>query len=126
MKHVQLDTNFLVYYTNGNDLPLIERMDSWLRQGWQFSVSAMVWAEFLSGPLTPSDQGLANILLSDVLPVTREDAALAGKLFQATGRRARSLSDCVIAATAIRSRVPLATKNQSDFKPFVHHGLELI
>lgn len=126
MKHVHLDTNSLVYYTNGNDEPFIERMDSWLRQGWQFFVSAMVWAEFLSGPLTQADQGLANTLLSDVLPVTREDAALAGELFQSTGRRARSLPDCVIAAIAIRSRVPLATKNQSDFKVYVQHGLELL
>ncbi|NJL70297.1 MAG: type II toxin-antitoxin system VapC family toxin [Candidatus Competibacteraceae bacterium] len=86
----------------------------------------MVWAEFLSGSLTETDLGLANSLLFDVLPFTRDDAALAGELVQATGRRSRSLPDCVIAATAIRNRVPLATKNQSDFTTFLHHGLELV
>lgn len=125
MEGVHLDTNCLVYYTNGDGEALIERIDSWLREGRKLSVSAMVWAEFLCGPLSEEDQDLATALISDVLPITREDAALAGLLFQATGRRTRSLSDCVIAATAIRAGVPLATKNQDDFKAFVPHGLRL-
>jgi predicted nucleic acid-binding protein len=124
--HAHLDTNFLVYYTNGNDQVLIDQMDSWLLQGWQFSISAMVWAEFLSGPLTPTEHALAQTMLSGILPVTRDDAALAAELFQSTGRRSRSLPDCVIAATAIRSSVPLATKNHSDFKAFVPYGLNLL
>lgn len=125
MQSVHLDTNCLVYYTNGDDQAIIERIDSWLREGRSLAVSAMVWAEFLCGPLGEEDHDLATGLISDVLPITREDAALAGLLFQATGRRSKSLSDCVIAATAIHAGVPLATKDHDDFKAFVPHGLRL-
>ena len=41
-------------------------------------------------------------------------------------RRSRSLPDCMIAATALAAKAPLATKNRNDFAPFLPYGLELI
>lgn len=126
MEAIHLDTNCLVYYTNGDDEALIERLDAWLRKGGKFCVSAMVWAEFLCGPLTSEDLELAQALIVEILPINQQDAALAGFLFQETGRRARSLPDCIIAATAIRAEVALVTKNHDDFKAFIPHGLQLL
>jgi predicted nucleic acid-binding protein len=61
-----------------------------------------------------------------VLPVTAELATEAGRLFLETGRRSRSLPDCIIAAAAIRDQAALATVNRSAFEPFVAHGLTFV
>jgi predicted nucleic acid-binding protein len=58
-------------------------------------------------------------------PFLAVDAELAADLFNQTGRRSRSLADCMIAAVAIRCRADLATINSSDFQPFIQHGLNL-
>jgi predicted nucleic acid-binding protein len=65
-------------------------------------------------------------LLRSVLPVTPGLAAGGARLFREIGRRSRSLSDCIIAATAMAEKAPLATLNRDDFEPFLAHGLELI
>jgi predicted nucleic acid-binding protein len=46
-------------------------------------------------------------------------------LFNQTGRRSRSLADCMIAAVAIRCGARLATLNAGDFQPVTAHGLNL-
>lgn len=123
---IHLDTNYLIYFTNGGSEEAISQIESWLRENHKIFVSAMGWAEFQCGPLEVGELDMAHEVIHGVLPVTLEIANRAGFLFQATGRRSRSLSDCIIAASAISEGVPLATMNQSDFLPFVPHGLTLI
>ena len=53
------------------------------------------------------------------------DAEKAAQLFNLTGRRSRSLADCMIAAVAIRSGAKMATINAAHFQPFLAHGLVL-
>jgi hypothetical protein len=48
---------------------------------------------------------------------------MAADLFNKTGRRSRSLADCLIAAVAIRCGAKLATVNTGDFQAFVQYGL---
>jgi len=123
---VHLDTNFLIHYAGGGDQAVIRKVETWLREDRTLHTSAMAWAEFQCGPLLPEENALALQLLDSVLPITAGLAAEAGRLFHETGRRSRSLADCLIAATAIEARAPLATINRADFEPFLAHGLELI
>lgn len=123
---VHLDTNFLIYYVGGGDEQIIQRVEQWLMDGRAIRVSAMAWAEFQCGPLLPEEAAEAAALLHSVLPVTAELAAEGGRLFQETGRRSRSLPDCLIAATALRDHAELATVNRTDFKAFATHGLQLL
>lgn len=123
---VHLDTNFLIHYVGGGDQEVIRKVEAWLREDHTLHASAMAWAEFQCGPLLPEENAVAVELLNSVLPITAELAAEAGRLFHETGCRSRSLADCLIAATAIVARVPLATNNRDDFEPFLDHGLEFI
>lgn len=58
-------------------------------------------------------------------PFLASDARKAAELFNATGRRSRSLADCQIAAVALRCEARMATANALDFTPFETHGLTL-
>lgn len=123
---IHLDTNYLIYYVGGGDPRVIENVEAWLLEGRMLHISAMAWAEFQCGPLTPAENEIASGLIHAVLPVTVEMATEAGQLFQKTGRRSRSLPDCLIAATALRDGASVATVNHDDFQPFLAHGLTLI
>ncbi len=122
---IHLDTNYLIYYASGGRDDVVGHVEAWLREGRSVHVSAMAWAEFQCGPLTVRQQDLANEMIHGVLPITRDTGNLAGRLFAATGRRPRSLADCLIAACAIDAQAALATSNRADFEPFVAHGLLL-
>ncbi|MDD5262528.1 MAG: PIN domain-containing protein [Methylacidiphilales bacterium] len=123
---IHLDTNFLIYYIGGGDDAVVRKVEGWLTEGRAIYASAMAWAEFQCGPLTPQEHSVALDLIHSVLPVTVETATEAGRIFQETGRRSRSLADCIIAATAIRNSARLATSNRADFEPFLQHGLKLV
>lgn len=123
---IHLDTNFLIYYVGGGDEEVIRKVEAWLLDGRAIHASAMAWAEFQCGPLVPEENAAAQEILPSVLPVTVELATEAGRLFQETGRRSRSLADCLIAATAIHDHAALASNNRADFEPFVAHGLQLL
>lgn len=107
-----LDTNFLI--------------QAWLTAGKNLGISAIAWREFLCGPLNLQEEALAQTLLSAPEPFLAADARKAADLFNATGRRSRSLADCKIAAVALRCGAPLATGNVSDFTRRQSHGLDLV
>ena len=64
-------------------------------------------------------------LLDHICPMDAATATLGSRLYNFTGRRSRSLADCLIAATAILAGQPLASANLSDFQPFTAYGLTL-
>ncbi len=121
---IHLDTNFLIHALRAGseeDWKLRE----WLREGEGVGVCAMTLAEFLCGPLNVGDRELAEALFPLVEPLYPADSAKGAELFNATGRRSRSLADCLIAATAMRLGARLATRNVDDFAPFGPLGLAL-
>ena len=119
---IHLDTSFLIQALQsgtGEDA----KLRAWLEAEESVGISAMTWAEFLCGPLNADDKELAEALFPVVEPLTPADSAKGAEFFNATGRRSRSLADCLIAAAALRLGARIATRNLADFEPFVALGL---
>ena len=122
---IHLDTNFLIQALVPGS-PAESKLQTWLTDNEDLGISAIVWSEFLCGPLTSKDQELAKALFAAPEPFLASDAHRSAQLFNATGRRSRSLADCQIAGVALRCDARLATGNVSDFTPFERYGLKLI
>jgi predicted nucleic acid-binding protein len=122
---IHLDANFLIRALVPGT-PQDESIQEWLSSREVLGISTLGWAEVLCGPLPENLAKLAEGAVTERVPVLEEDAALAADLFNATGRRRGSLADCIIAATALRFGVSLATINVSDFRRFEKFGLRLV
>jgi predicted nucleic acid-binding protein len=121
---IHFDTNFLIQATVAGSAAH-SRFRSWSASREAFGVCTVAWAEYLCGPLDPTAESLARRIFPNPEAFLPADAALASALFNRTGRRSRSLADCMIAAVAIRCGAKLATINTQDFSPFQPHGLML-
>ena len=122
---IHLDTNYLIGLVTIPS-PFQSQLLAWLNAGEKFAVSAVVWSEFLNGPVTPREIRDASIMLEGRIIVFGViEAEMAAKIYNQTGRKRGTRNDCFIAATAICSRVTLATLNRKDFSPFVSAGLRL-
>ena len=121
---IHLDTNFLIQALVPSSAAEA-KLQTWKKDGEALAISSIAWSEFLCGPLTQNDETLAQMLFPAPEPFLPSDAHKAAELFNATGRRSRSLADCQIAAVALRCDARMATANASDFTPFQTHGLTL-
>jgi predicted nucleic acid-binding protein len=106
--------------------PQDSRLREWLAAGEELGLSAVAWCEFLCGPVAPRLVDHAARIVPRRFAFEDEEAALAATLFNQAGRRRGSLPDCMIAATAIRLAVPLATENAADFRRFEPAGLVVV
>jgi predicted nucleic acid-binding protein len=88
-------------------------------------MSAIAWAEFLCGPISPREIDQAARIIDEPVPFTPAHAVIAAELFNAGGRRRGAFNDCMIAACALRDGATLATSNRKDFERFVSKGLVL-
>ena len=121
---IHLDTSFLIRaLARGTAEDL--RLRDWLRGGTSLGMSAIAWAEFLCGPLQAHQVQLAARIVPEQWPFLPEDAVQAARLFNLSGRRRGSLTDCMIAATALRAAAALATANPGDFHRLAPHGLRI-
>lgn len=120
---IDLDANFLVDLLRSGHSA--RRLEQWAIPPQEINISAVAWAEFLCGPLPPNAAANARAVLDKIEPLIADDAQFAARIFNETGRRLRSLPDCMIAAIAIRRGAALATLNAADFKRFQHFGLKL-
>lgn len=122
---IHLDTSFLIRALvrhSGED----RRLRTWLGEGTPVGISAVSWAEFLCGPVRPSDVDLAARVLPEPVPLEAPHSALTAQLFNLAGRRRGSFVDCMIAAVALHAGADLATGNPTDFHRFEPAGLKLI
>lgn len=122
---LHLDTNFLIFGADPAHRAH-QQLGEWMAAGEVIGVAAMAWAEFRCGPLAldllNAWQGL---LAGNIIAMDRTTAERASDLFSLTGRRSRSLPDCLIAATAMNAGARLATLNRADFAPMEKFGLRL-
>jgi predicted nucleic acid-binding protein len=121
---IHLDTNFLIQGLVPHSAAET-KLRKWRGDGEALGISSISWSEFLCGPLSPTDEALAQLLFPEPEPFLGSDAYKAAELFNSSGRRSRSLADCQIAAIALRCEARLATADFSDFALFQSHGLVL-
>jgi predicted nucleic acid-binding protein len=122
---LHFDTNELIKISfTTSDLG--EKLLPWLKQGNIAAVSTITWSDFCNGPIPLAKKQLIEHILGDnIIDFTQPMAEAASFLFNKTGGRRGSHSDCMIAATAIVSDAPLCTRNTRDFERFVPFGLRL-
>lgn len=122
---IHFDTNALIYLPQWarSGHPVIER----IAQGEPAAACAIVWYEYLCGPLADEEAELAHAFLQGrIVAITEEDAARAAELFNATGRKRQHRTDTLIAACAMRAKAEFITANTADFEPLIAHGLRLV
>lgn len=103
--------------------PVIKRIVA----GEPAAACSVVWYEYLCGPLGEDEAELAHAFLQGrILPLVEEDARLAARLFNTTGRKRTHRTDTLIAACAIRAKAEFVTANTADFQPLLAHGLRLV
>lgn len=122
---IHLDTNYLV------DLVTVgsaggQNVLEWLNAGKSVATSAVAWSEFCNGPLSKAQKDAVFAVLDrKITDFTWREAEEASRLFNLSGRRRGSHADCMIAAAAMVSGVPLATFNKANFERLVPFGLML-
>ena len=123
---IHLDSNYLIGVAVPGSSPA-QNVDQWLATGEPLAASALVWTEFLNGPVSADEIALVeSVIEENLVAFEKPTAVLAAQLFNQGGRRRGSRFDCLIAATAILAGAQLATENTKDFTPFVPFGLKLI
>jgi predicted nucleic acid-binding protein len=121
---IHLDTSFLIR-AGVTGSPEDRRLRRWLRARETVRVSAIVWAEFLCGPVPARVAEDAAELFGEPVLFDGIDATLAAQLFNAGGRRSGTMIDSIVAAIAIRAGATLATGNVADFRRYAPLGLTL-
>lgn len=120
-----LDTSFLVRALKPENAEA-QQLATWVRDGEHLGISAPAWMEYLCGPVSQGQVQEVAKLLGEPHPLGEEEARLAARLFNESGRRRGSVVDCMIAATALQARAQLATSNITDFRRFEGLGLSLV
>ena len=120
-----LDTNYLILgLAPGSEES--RRLIAWARAGEALIAPAVVWYEFLCGPVTTSQIAVARAFLQEIVEVDERCAVEGARLFNNVGRIRRLRVDALIAGTSIAFNASLATGNRADFQQFVAYGLKLM
>ena len=122
---ILLDTKYLIgALVQG--APEARRLLHWMEDQETLCTSAVVWYEFLCGPIDRDGVALMQSILQDrVIPFTAEQAVESARLYNACGRQRRLRVDAMIASAAIVADASLATSNIEDFRLFTGYGLRL-
>ncbi|MDA0989940.1 MAG: PIN domain-containing protein [Verrucomicrobia bacterium] len=120
-----LDTNYLILSLVAGSAEAAQ-LAAWSDAGESFYAPAVVWYEFICGPVNDDQIAGIRALLREVQAFDDEQAREAARLFNAAGRRRHLRVAAMIAAAATSRKAPLATGNRRDFEFFVDSGLRLM
>ena len=121
---IHLDTSFLVRALIPGT-PEDAKLRGWVAEGRTLIMSSVAWAEFLCGPLDVGDLELAERFVERRRDFTPDQAAVAARLFNESGRRRGMIIDCMIGAAALADGAPVATANEADFERLASAGLAI-
>ena len=124
MRAIHLDTSFLIRSFSPDTLEA-RKLERWISDEWTVRISAIVWSEFLCGPVAGRAIDLTASFLGEPIAFDGLHAVVAAQLFNIGGRRRHSSPDCMIAAVALSADAALATSNRKDFERFAAIGLML-
>ena len=88
-------------------------------------MSSVAWVEFLCGPLGSADRASAERIVQGLQDFTPDQAEVAARLFNDSGRRRSMIPDCMIAAAALADGAAIATSNAAHFRRFAAAGLKM-
>jgi|SRR5579862_1766455 len=112
---IHLDSGFVIRALK-DGTPEEAQLNRWLAIRTRLGISAIAWSEFLCGPLDETHPDLIMKFVGQPAPLLASDAKVAAQFFNSSGRRRGHMSDCMIAATAVRLGAALATTNPRDFQ----------
>ena len=121
---IHLDTSFLIRALL-RGTPEDRTLRRWITNGEQLGIGAVAWAEFQCGPLSPAELETVRAIINHHRAFTRDDAETAARLFNESGRRRGSLTDCMIAAAALADGATVATANTADFQRLHDFGVKI-
>lgn len=122
---IHLDTSFLIRAL-ARGSPEDRKLREWLGASESLGISTIAWAEFLCGPIDTSELKLATEIIRRRSNFAGEQATIAARLFNESGRQRGTFIDCMIAATALSEGALIATSNVSDFRRFEPFGLKIV
>jgi len=123
---ILLDTNYLIRALVDQTMES-RRITEWISEGEELITTAACWYEFLCGPVDNEGILVVSALIEDrIVPLTRDQAQEASRLYTETGRKRNLRVDAMIAAAAMVSNATLATENRKDFERFEEFGLQLV
>ena len=125
MNVIHFDTNALIALPIWvqQDHPAIKR----IQKGSTAAACALVWYEFVCGPVSAEHKMLAFAVLGGrIEPVRQASADKASELFNLAGRARRLRTDALIAGCAMSANAELLTLNRADFVVFERLGLKLL
>lgn len=120
-----LDTNVLIMGLVAGSGEA-NRILGWHDAGERFCAPAIVWYEFMCGPVDGEQIAAIRHLIAEIVTFDDVLAEESARLFNAVGRLRHIRIDTMIAATAIAKGIPLATGNREHFAQFTAHGLRLM
>ena len=122
---VHLDTSFLIRaLVRGS--PEDQKLREMLGTSEPLGMSTIAWAEFLCGPIDQSELKLATEVIRRHSTFSQQQAMIAARLFNESGRPRGTFIDCMIAAAALSAGALIATSNVSDFRRFEPFGLKIV
>lgn len=115
---ILVDTSVWIEYLRDNDHPVVLELDALIQDSADLATTEPIIMELLAGANNARRERAITSLTNGLilLPVEPSlDYHAAASLFVAArqmGRSIRSLNDCLIAAVAVRTRIPLLHKDR--------------